>query len=168
MLHEFGMRTLQRQSAFFHYGPASWHTTTRWHGWLPTVTGVLYKCMDTTYKRDTVRESLAARDTATWSTQVSVVRRSDFYPSPAQSVEQWICPRLSTLHRHESPRRARIAAEDHRCWVHATRDLFSYCTIAIFFSAPDRAIWGACSQIFMWQTANPTTSKLLPYKPDLI
>jgi hypothetical protein len=47
--------------------------------------------------------------------------------------------RYLLLTRHESPRRARIAAEGHRRQVHGTGDLSSYYTMAMFFSPSDRA-----------------------------
>jgi hypothetical protein len=50
--------------------------------------------------------------------------------------------------RHESPRRARIVAADHRRRDHGTRDLYGHCTMAIFIRHSDSAIWRASFSIF--------------------
>lgn len=56
--------------------------------------------------------------------------------------------RYLPLPQHESPRRARIAAEDHRRQVHDTRDLSGHCTMVIFIRRSNRTIWRTSFSIF--------------------
>jgi hypothetical protein len=50
--------------------------------------------------------------------------------------------------RHETPRRARIVAADHRHWAHGTGGLYRHCTMAIFIRHFDSVIWRASFSIF--------------------
>jgi hypothetical protein len=72
-------------------------------------------------------------------------------------ASDWIHPKLDifTPSRryllfpwHESPRRARIMAADHRRRAHNTGDLYGQCTMAIFITHSDSAIWRASFSIF--------------------
>jgi hypothetical protein len=49
---------------------------------------------------------------------------------------------------HESPRRVRIAAADHRRRVHDTGDFSGHCTMVIFIRHSNRTIWRASFSIF--------------------
>jgi hypothetical protein len=66
-----------------------------------------------------------------------------------------------SLPRHESPRQAWIAAEDHRYQVHGTGDLFGHCTMAIFVSPFVRATCRALFSNFCVATHSPACIKVV-------
>jgi hypothetical protein len=88
----------------------------------------------------------------------------------AGPTSDWVHPSLDlftpsrrylSLAWHESPRRARIAAEDHRRQVYGTGDLSDHYTLVIFVSPSVRATCRASFSKFCVATHSPACIKVV-------
>jgi hypothetical protein len=86
------------------------------------------------------------------------------FVSTPRSFTPWCYPLHTT---HDSYQRRRSRCRVHRRRVHCTCDLFqTLLLLNSLFTSLTEQFEEPCSPIFMWRTANPTASKLLPYIPS--
>jgi hypothetical protein len=106
-----------------------------------------------------------------WAPRWHLLRQVGTVNRPVTGPEFISTPRLlpsGVIHfiPHESYRRRRSRRVDHRRRMHCTYDLLQ--TLFILnssFTGLTEQFEELCYSIFMWRTANPTASKLLPYIP---